>query len=114
MYENIAAIELKTLEMDGLVSIYYWKSEQQEEVDFVVKQGAKVEQLIQVCYDINNIKTREREVRALLKASKEFGCGNLLFLTEDYESEEEISWFGIKENVKFMPLWKWLLTPIIS
>lgn len=109
LYENIVAVELKKSEMDGIANIYYWKSEQQEEVDFVVKQGIKIKQLIQVCHDLGDIKTKDREVRALLKSSKELGCKNLLVLTEDYESEEEINWFGITEKIKFMPLWKWLL-----
>lgn len=110
LYENIAAIELKKLEMNGIANIYYWKSKYQEEVDFVVKQGVTITQLIQVCYNAGDIKTKEREVRALLKASKELGCKNLLVLTEDYEKEEEISWFGITGKVNFMPMWKWLLT----
>lgn len=109
LYENIAAVELKKLELNGLANIYYWKSEQQEEVDFVVKQGIKIKQLIQVCYDIKDVKTKNRELRALLKAGKELVCKNLLVLAEDYEGEEEISWFGIREKVRFMPLWKWLL-----
>ncbi len=54
--------------MDGIANIYYWKSDQHEEVDFVVKQGVKVDRLIQVCYDTENIKTKNREVRALLRA----------------------------------------------
>lgn len=95
--------------MNGLANIYYWKSEQHEEVDFVIKRGLKIEQLIQVCYDIGTIKTKDRETRALLKAGKELGCKNLLILTEDYENEEEIGWFGIEEKVMFVPLWKWLL-----
>ncbi|MCZ7385423.1 MAG: ATP-binding protein [Candidatus Methanoperedens sp.] len=109
LYENIVAIELKKLEMDGIANIYYWKSEQQEEVDFVVKQGTKIKQLIQVCNDLGDIKTKDREVRALLKAGKELGCKNLLVITEGYEGEEELNWFGIREKVRFMPLWKWLL-----
>ncbi len=109
LYENLVAIELKKLEMDGLANIYYWKNPQQEEVDFVVKQGLKIKQLIQVCCDVDDIKTRKREVRALLKASRELNCKNLLVITRDYEGEGESSWFGIKRKVKFVPLWKWLL-----
>ncbi len=111
LYENVVAVELKKLEMSGIANIYYWKSQQQEEVDFVVKQGIKIRQLIQVCHDIGDIKTKNREVRALLKAANELGCRNLLVLTENYEGEEEISWFGLKEKIGFMPLWKWLLLP---
>ena len=109
LYENIVAVELKKYEMNGIIHIYFWKSEQQEEVDFIVRQGLKTRQLIQVCYDIGNMKTKEREIRSLLKASKELGCKDLLVLTEDYQSEEMINWFGIEEKVKFMPIYKWLL-----
>lgn len=109
LYENIVAVELKKYEMNGSANIYFWKSEQHEEVDFVVRQGSKTRQLIQVCYDLGNIKTKDREIRALLKGSKELGCKDLLVLTEDHQGEEVIKWFGISEKVKFIPLWKWLL-----
>lgn len=109
LYENAVAIELKKLEMNGDANVFYWKNVQQEEVDFVVKQGTKIKQLIQVCYDLSNIKVKDRETRALLKASKELKCKNLLVITEDYEAQRNISWFGIKRMVKFVPLWKWLL-----
>ena len=110
LYENMVAIELKKLELSGVAKIYYWKNPQREEVDFVVKKGTKINELIQVCYDIDDIKVKERETRALLKASKELKCNNLLVLTREYEAEERISWFGTRRKVKFMPLWKWLLT----
>lgn len=109
LYENLVAIELKKLEMRGLASIYYWKNPQHEEVDFVVKRGDKI-QLIQVCYNIEDPKTKEREIRALIKASKELKCRNLLVITEDYEAKEQASWFGVKRKIKYTPLWKWLLT----
>ena len=109
LYENTVAIELKKLEMDGAISIYYWKNVQQEEVDFVVKQGTKIKELIQVCYDVDDIKASKREVRALIKASKELKCNNLLVITEGKEAEKEAAWFGIKRKIRFLPLWKWLI-----
>ena len=109
LYENAVAVELKKSEMKGVANIYYWKNPQQEEVDFVVKQGLKVKRLIQICYDIDDIKTKEREVRALIKASKELKCKNLIVITEDYKRKEQISWFGIRREIEFLPLWKWLL-----
>jgi len=108
LYENVVAIELKKLEMDGVANIYFWKSKQQEEVDFVVKQGLKVTHLIQVCFDVSDVKTKEREIRALIKAGKELKCKNLVAITEDYEAKEEISWFGVEGNIRFIPLWKLL------
>ncbi|HJH26789.1 MAG TPA: ATPase [Methanophagales archaeon] len=109
--ENLVAIELKRRETtDPNVELYYWKNPRHEEVDFLIKEGLKVKQLIQVCWNINEYKTKEREIRALLKASKEVKCENLLVITEDYEAEEEIK---IKDKfsckVEFLPLWKWLL-----
>jgi len=110
LYENVVAVELKKLEMNGVASIFYWKSkQQQEEVDFVVKQGVKIKQLIQVCYNIDDVKTKEREIRALINGSKELKCKNLLVITKDYEGEEQVTWFGVKRKIKFLPLWKWLL-----
>lgn len=109
LYENLVAIELKKLEMGGKINFYYWKNSQQEEVDFVIKKDLKVNELIQVCYNLDNDKTKKREIRALLKASKELKCKNLILITEDKEEKKEIEWFGIKREIKFIPLWKWLL-----
>ncbi len=110
LYENIVAQKLKKDELDNKIRAYYWKNQQQEEVDFVIYKKTKVEQLIQVCFDINKSKTKKREIRALLKAGNELKCKNLLIITENYEFEENMEWFGIKGRIKFIPLWKWLLS----
>ena len=109
LYENIVAVELKRKELNNDIKIYYWKNQQQEEVDFVIKEGLKVKQLIQVCFDINNLETKNREIRALIKAGKELKCNNLLIITEDMEKKEKAEWFGDKAAINFIPLWKWLL-----
>jgi len=109
LYENAVALELKKQEVDGKLRFYYWKNQQQEEVDFVIEEGTKVKQLIQVCFNINNLETKNREIRALIKAGKELKCNDLLVLTESNEVEEKVEWFGDKATIKFMPLWKWLL-----
>lgn len=109
LYENAVAIYLKKLEMDRIINFYYWKNPQQEEVDFVVKQGLEVKHLIQICYDIKNNNTKEREIRALLKAGKELNCKSLIVVTEDYETEEDVEWYGMKGIIQFIPLWKFLL-----
>jgi predicted AAA+ superfamily ATPase len=109
LYENTVAIELKRRELRSGVRFMFWKNQQQEEVDFVFREGPKTTQLIQVCAAMDNEATRKREVRALLKASKELRCDNLLILTGDEETTEKVEWFGVKRNVKFIPLWRWLL-----
>ena len=105
LYENIVAIELRRKRKE----CYYWKNMEKEEVDFVLKNDSKIEQLIQVCYDVSEPDTKKREIRALLKASKDLKCKNLLLINHNYLGEEELEWFGIKRKVKFIPLWKWLL-----
>jgi len=103
--ENLVAIELRRKERLGNMEIYYWQDIQKREVDFIVKKEQKIRQLIQVCWNINEYKTKEREIKALLKASKELKCKNLLVITEDKEEEEKID----SKTLKYIPLWKWLL-----
>ncbi len=110
LYENTVFMELKRRQcFNPNQELFYYKGIQGYEVDFVVKNGAKVERLIQVCYNIEAESVRKRELRALLHASKELKCKNLLIVTGECESEEEVSWFGIKRKVRFVPLWNWLL-----
>ena len=106
LYENIVFLELKRMqENDPNLDIFYWKNLQHEEVDFVIKQGLKIKQLIQVCYDITDYDTKKRELRSLIKGAKELKCKKLMVITEDKEGEETIE----KVKVKYIPLWKWLL-----
>lgn len=112
LYENLVAIELKRKELQSQIRVYYWKSQLQEEVDFVIKESTKVKQLIQVCFNLQNSDTKNRETRALIKAVRELKCTNALVITENVEGEEEVEWFGDKAKIKFIPLWKWLLNDV--
>jgi len=105
--ENVVAIELlrKKNYLNPLLEVYYWKEASGKEVDFVLTEGMEVKQLIQVCYDIDDVLTKERELKSLVKASKELGCSDLLVITWDYEDEQVFK----DKNIRFMPLWKWLL-----
>ncbi len=107
LYENLVAIYLQRQGKE----FFYWKNERNEEVDFVIKKGRSVDELIQVCYDISKTPTMEREMRALLKASKELKCRNLTVITKDYEDNKKEKWFGVERKIKFVPLWKWCLNP---
>jgi len=107
LIENLVATELfrrKSYFYKNL-EIYYWKDHQHNEVDFVIKEKHNIKQLIQVCYDVLNYTTKERELKSLIKASKELRCDNLYVITWDYEAEEKYK----DKTIKFIPLWKWLL-----
>ena len=101
LMENAVFLELKRKKLET----FYWKDYQGNEVDFVVKEGLKIKQLIQVTYANGKDEINEREIKALLKASKELKCKNLLCITWDFEREEKID----GKKIKFVPLWKWLL-----
>lgn len=104
--ENGVASELQRRKSaDKSLEVYYWKDYQQNEVDFVLKRDKKIESLIQVTAASSRNEIKERELKALIKASKELKCRDLLIITSDYEAEEKIE--GRKIN--YIPLWKWLL-----
>jgi hypothetical protein len=107
--ENLVAVALHRQRLAGRLELFYWQGSAQEEVDFVVKQGTRVTRLIQVCLDPEAPKARARESRALLKASAELDCKDLLVLTESKEGQEEASWYGTQGTIRYQPLWKWLL-----
>jgi predicted AAA+ superfamily ATPase len=110
LYENMVAVELKRRQsLDEGMEIYYYKNSQNYEVDFIIKRELSVDRLIQVCFDLRDAGTKEREVRALLYASKDLRCDDLLIITADHEGTEEVEWFNMKARIKFLPLWKWLL-----
>lgn len=71
-------------------TLFYYRTRNDKEIDFVTRKGAKVEQLIQVCYDMISEKTRKRELDALVEAAEDLHCDNLLVITNS--QEEKIKW----------------------
>jgi len=105
LMENTVFLELLRLtNKRPLLEIYYWKNHQAE-VDFLLKEGTKIEQLIQVTYASGKDEVDKREVKSLLKASKEIECKDLSIITWNYEDDFKIN----NRVIKFIPLWKWLL-----
>lgn len=62
-------------------TLFYYRSRNNREVDFVTRRGPKVEQLIQVSYNLDSAKTRKREVDALVECGEELNCRNLCIVT---------------------------------
>lgn len=83
-------------------------------MDFVVQQELRVTAFIRVCADLQDEKTRSREIRALLKASRELLGNNLLILSEREEKTEASEWFGMNGTIRYVPLWKGLEHPDIG
>lgn len=70
-------------------TLFYYRTRNDKEIDFVTRKGTKVEQLIQVCYDMTSEKTRKRELDALTEAAEELHCDNLIVITNDQQEETE-------------------------
>ncbi len=110
LMENIVGIEL--LRRHGLIGktkIFYWKEygkQEGKEVDFIIKEGMNIEELIQVTYASDRDEIEKREIKSLLKAGDELKCKNLKIITWDYEDKLVVNDRGIK----CIPLWKWLIT----
>jgi predicted AAA+ superfamily ATPase len=110
LMENLVATELlrkKNYWFDDW-EIYYWKDYQQNEVDFVVKEGLSVNQLIQVTYASSKDEIDKREIKALIKASELLKCKDLLCITWDYEDELKAR----NKKIRAIPLWKWCLKKV--
>lgn len=90
LLENQVFVELLRRGYIPGQTLFYYRTRNDKEIDFVIRKGAKVEQLIQVCYDMTSEKTRNREFNALVEAVKELRCDNLLVITNS--QEEHIRW----------------------
>jgi len=100
--ENIVYNELNK---NG-VELFYWKNQKQKEVDFILKEKKLLLKAVQVCWNIEKPKTKEREVESLVDCCKELKIKRGLILTESLEKEEKVE--GIL--ISYEPIWKWLLT----
>lgn len=107
LMENAVAVELMRRKsyVHYSIEIYYWKDYQQREVDFILKNGRKIEQLIQVTNASGEDELRKREIDSLVTASHELHCKNLLIITWDYENELKVD----NRTINCTPMWKWLV-----
>jgi len=96
--ENAVFLELKR----GGKELFYYRTENGHEVDFICRKGRKVTDLIQVAKELRDEKTKGRELRALFKAMDETGVKNGTIVT--YEDEEEIK--EKSKSITIIPAYK--------
>ena len=82
--------------------MFYYRSRNDKETDFVLRKGAKIEQLVQVCYDMSAAKTEKREVDAIVECAEELKCDNLVIVTEKEERTIEVK----GKMIKVVPITK--------
>ena len=79
--ENMVFVKLVRRGFDIKKTLFYYHTAGDKEVDFVTRKGQKVTELIQVSYDISAPRTRDRELKALVKASEDLRSDNLTLIT---------------------------------
>lgn len=99
LLENMVYIELRRRGGE----IFYHNSGNAE-CDFVVRDGFRVVQAIQVCYLLSGPDTRERELRGIRDAMDAYGLSEGFILTGSHEEEVP---YGDK-TIHILPMWKWL------
>ena len=97
LLENMVFLELLkngyNLKMHEL---FYYRSRNDREVDFVCRKGVTIQQLIQVCYDISSPKTRKREIDSLIECAEELKVNRLLIITWDQDETLEKEGYTIE------------------
>lgn len=77
---------------------------EQKECDFVVKEGFRIVEAIQVCYELHE-ENKKRELGGLLEAMRFFKLKGGLILTQEQEKNMKMA----GQTIRVLPVWKWLL-----
>lgn len=85
LLENQVFIELIRRGYDVEKTMFYYRSRNDKEVDFVLREGTRILRLVQVCYDISSPKTEKREVDSIVECAGELKCDNLVIVTYNYK-----------------------------
>lgn len=103
LLENLVFTELVKRGLQPGHDLFYYKTHNNREIDFLIKEGIEITKLIQVAYNINDNAVRERETKSLLEGEKEFKSREMTVITWDKEAKEELN----GNTVFFIPFWKW-------
>jgi uncharacterized protein len=103
IYETIIFLELLRRQTSHGIELFYYKGNR--EVDFVVKKDQELLNLIQVCHDLSEAKTLNREVNALLEASAALNCAHLTIINENLDEERIVQ----GKTIRFVPIIDWLI-----
>lgn len=108
LMENLVFMELVKRGYQPNRDLFYYKTRNDREIDFVLKEGYKITELMQVAYESTNQEVEEREVKALVEAAKELNVERLIVIT--WNEKREVNKDGM--TIVFKPLYEWLLGEI--
>ena len=103
LLENQVFIELLRRGYDTEKTLFYYRSRNDRETDFVVRHGTKIETLIQVCYSLDKERTAKREVDSLLECADELNCSSLMIVTM---ADEERTIEKNGHHIKVVPIYR--------
>ena len=101
LLENLVFTALRRL----TPNIWYCKTKNGREVDFLVQTRDRSRMLVQVCESLTDPKTRKREVTALAEAMAEYGLKRGTVVTRSEEDVIDVS----AGRIKVAPAWRFLL-----
>ncbi len=105
LMENLVFLQLIRKGYRPNIDFFYYKTRNNREVDFIMREDTEIKELIQVCYNLQEINVKEREIKSLIETGRELNCSNFLIISWDEEREETYK----NKTIKYIPLWKWLL-----
>jgi len=105
LMENLVFMELVKRGFEPNRELFYYKTRNNREVDFVLKKGIKIQELMQVSYNTGSPDTEKRETKALFEAGAELGAEKLTVITWDEKKEVKKD----NQTTRFIPLWEWLM-----
>lgn len=108
LMENLVFTELVKRGNESNREIFYYRTRNDREVDFALKSGTEITELIQVSYGTIDQDVLQREIKALTEAGKELNVDKLSVLT--WNEKRTVEKDGM--TILFKPLWEWLLEPI--
>jgi predicted AAA+ superfamily ATPase len=102
LLENLVAIQLRRRYGN---EVYFYQHG--IEVDFYIPD---IQLAMQVCYSLQDIETRKREINAVLKIAKRIAVQKMIVIAKD--EEETILEQG--KQIDVIPAWKWLCSQDFS
>lgn len=101
LLENLIFIALRHLYSE----IYYYKTKNNREVDFIIPRQGQPHMLIQVSESLAVPQTQKREVTALMEAMRELNLEKGIIVTRNEESIIETD----NRTIEIIPVWRFLL-----
>lgn len=103
LLENLVFLELRRRQKE----VFYHLDKR--ECDFLVREGTRIVQAIQVCEHTEQPKTFDREIAGLTEAMEIYGLRTGLLLLRDCREQTFSTPSGLE--IHQMPVWKWMLFP---